>query len=92
MTKVYKVFVGGRARDLFNELEEKCKAHDWWFSMSDDHRFWVRGNEQRKEINKLVRRLRDIGLGKEADEIYYKYAPEEFLPKEAAHDGQGEEA
>jgi len=92
MTKTYEVSGDlDDARKIMNLLKEKCKVHDWWYSMSDDHGAWRRGNEQRKDINQLVSILKERGLGERATEIYYKHAPEEFLPKEAAHDGQGEE-
>tara|TARA_R110000751_G_scaffold68969_2_gene140272 strand:+ start:694 stop:978 length:285 start_codon:yes stop_codon:yes gene_type:complete len=92
MTKIYKVDGNlDDARKIMNLLKEKCKVHDWWYSMSDDHAAWKRGSEQRKDINQLVKILANVyGLGERATEIYYKHAPEEFLPKEAAHDGQGE--
>jgi len=88
MTRVYQVTLEeGESMDdvrkVMNLLKEKCKAHDWWFSMSDDHSAWKRGNEQRKDINQLVEILtRVYGLGERAKEIYYQHAPEEFKPKE----------
>ena len=96
MTKIYQVNLEDGtnlddARKIMNLLKEKCKAHDWWYSMSDDHSEWEKGSEQRKDINQLVKILTNVyGLGERATDIYYEHAPEEFLPKEAAHYGQGE--
>ena len=35
------------------EYYEKLEKHDWLYSYSDDHRVWLRGVEERKELQSL---------------------------------------
>ncbi len=57
---------------IVQELEQCLKEHDWYYSFSDDHRYWSRGFSQRKHIFSLKEQLNDDKL---FDELYKKYAP-----------------
>lgn len=35
------------------EYYKKLEQHDWFYNYSDDHRVWLRGVEQRKELQAL---------------------------------------
>ena len=59
-----------------NELEELeicLKKHDWWYQMSDDHRYFVSGDKERAHIEFLMRKVDRLV----AVELYNKYAPTE---------------
>lgn len=58
------------------ELEELLQAHDWWHMMSDDHRVYYWGNEEKKKILKMVEDMGDIGIA-----LYNRYAPEQMRRK-----------
>jgi hypothetical protein len=60
---------------LFNDLEQKLKAHDWYYMMSDDNRAYSNGSAQQSEIRKLIKSLEAMGMGDEAKNLYNKYAP-----------------
>jgi hypothetical protein len=53
------------------ELEERLKAHDWTYMMSDDNRAYARGYEQSWRIDSLVE-----SLGERGEELYQKYKQE----------------
>lgn len=63
---------------MLKELEQRLKSHDWWYQYSDDHRYWVRGGQEWKEIRELVAQINDAGLEKEAETIWKKTAPDDF--------------
>lgn len=35
----------------------KLRSHDWYFAYSDDHSYWVRGQQQRKELDAMHKNL-----------------------------------
>lgn len=37
------------------QFKEMLKKHDFWFSMSDDHRVYTRGRAEREEINNALK-------------------------------------
>jgi len=39
---------------IIQEFYDKLHAHDWFHEYSDDHRAWVAGRNDRKEIDKIV--------------------------------------
>ena len=56
-------------------LESACKAQDFYYMYSDDHRVWSEGFDRDKRINAI---LSKIGHSREAIEIFNHYAPEEY--------------
>lgn len=63
---------------MLKELEQRLKSHDWWYPYSDDHRYWKQGGQEMDAIRKLVARINDAGLEKEAEAIWKKTAPADF--------------
>ena len=61
--------------DLLVEFEELCKNHDWWYAMSDDHRVWTRGTEERDALIAKLQECRNAGLTEESNEIWERYRP-----------------
>ena len=37
------------------EFYDKCKAHDWYFAMSDDSRVYDKGRKERDELIALAK-------------------------------------
>ena len=35
----------------------KLRSHDWYYAYSDDHNYWVRGDQQRKELKAMHKNL-----------------------------------
>ena len=50
------------------QLEDLLKKHDFYFSFSDSHKDWKRGNENENNIRKLV----DF-IGKDGMKLYKTY-------------------
>ena len=50
------------------QLEELLKTHDWYYQMTEDHRVWQRGSQQRSKIRELVNEL-----GNEGKDLYDRY-------------------
>lgn len=59
-----------------DHLKDLCAAHDWYYSFSDDHKVWQRGNEQINKIREVMLGLQDQGMGKEAKQVYENWKPE----------------
>jgi hypothetical protein len=55
---------------LLIELELMLKGHDWYYSSTEDMRWWEQGVKQKIEIDKVVAQL-----GKEGQDLYDKYNP-----------------
>ena len=55
------------------ELEALLVSHDWYYAMSDDHRYYLRGKRQYNEIWNLMTELKDNGYFTEAENLYDKY-------------------
>ena len=36
------------------EYYDKLEKHDWYYAMSDDHRYWVAGERSIKELKRLA--------------------------------------
>jgi hypothetical protein len=62
--------------DLLEELEDKCKAHDWYYEYSDDYSVWKKGQAKAVEIRSIVSKLERLGARTSAMEILAKYAPQ----------------
>tara|TARA_R100000315_G_C5193232_1_gene112858 strand:- start:165 stop:374 length:210 start_codon:yes stop_codon:yes gene_type:complete len=54
-------------------LEELLQTHDWYYNMSDDHRYYLQGRRQYNEIWRLMDELKDNGYFTEAENLYDKY-------------------
>jgi hypothetical protein len=56
-----------------NELIDLLKTHDWYYSWSDDHSVYQKGEKVQQRINSLVK-----SLGAEGKALYNKYAPKDL--------------
>jgi hypothetical protein len=63
----------GGQDDLMAQLEQALKSHDWYYMMSDDHRWYKRGSEQAQNIHNLITKLKDAGQGEQAEALYKSY-------------------
>jgi hypothetical protein len=59
--------------NLLKKIEQMMKDFDSYYEMSDDHRYWVKGTEQKRELEKLKDELVKKGLSKDLNTIYQKY-------------------
>lgn len=59
--------------DLMQQLEKALKEHDWYYMMSDDHRWYKAGIEEAQNIRNLIEKLRAVGRGDEAEALYQSY-------------------
>jgi hypothetical protein len=57
-------------------------GHDWYFHYSDDQRWYRRGMDQRKELDKAYASLSAQGLEVEAREMFNELSPDGFHMKE----------
>ncbi len=58
-----------------SDLEKKLKSHDWWYAYSDDSRRYNSGDNNWREITKMIKGLKG---DKEAEKLWNKYAPKDF--------------
>ncbi len=63
----------GGQDDLMAQLEQALKSHDWYYMMSDDHRWYTRGSQQAQNIHNLIMKLKDAGQGEQAEALYKSY-------------------
>jgi len=59
--------------DLLKQLEDECRAHDFFGEYSDDFRVWQSSFKTNNHINFLLKKL-DNSV--EAIEVYNRYAPD----------------
>lgn len=59
-----------------DKLKEMCEHHDWFYSFSDDHKVWEKGNEEIKAIREMMILCQESGMGREAKQIYENWKPE----------------
>jgi hypothetical protein len=52
-----------------DELRMLIQQYDPFYEMTDDTRFWQRGQDTDRRIRVLVKRLRAEGYGAEVDEL-----------------------
>lgn len=64
-----------------DEFKSMLENHDWFFTYSDDHRYYTRGRDQRAAIEKAYDKLSEQGLEQEAKELYNDISPDEFYMK-----------
>lgn len=64
--------------DNWELLENRLKTMDWFYSMSDDHRYWVAGEAKMKEIDNLMGSLKLIDPDR-VTTLYNKYSPKRFV-------------
>ena len=57
---------------LMQDLEGELKRHDWFYYMADDNRSYTKGEDQQREIKRLLKMLNN---SPEAIALYNKYAP-----------------
>lgn len=58
---------------LLVQLEELLKQHDWYYNMSDDHRYYTSGREQSKVIQQTMEKLNNNNCSVLSKELYDKY-------------------
>jgi len=58
---------------LLSTYENKLKAHDWYYYMSDDSRRYNSGEMSIKTLNDIKVELGKRGLADEAKELFSKY-------------------
>ena len=61
--------------ELLKELEDECRAHDFFGEYSDDFRVWQASFRRNNLINSLLTKL-DNSV--EAIEVYNRYAPDKY--------------
>ena len=60
-------------RQCLEEFEQMCQQHDWTYEMSDDHRYWVTGQEQKQVLMKTYNEFLSGALANDAKRIYGYY-------------------
>jgi hypothetical protein len=76
--KLKTILLEATENPMLKELEDRLKSHDWWYSYSDDHRYYKQGRYEAEEIRKLVAKINDAGLQKQGEAIWKKTAPNDF--------------
>ena len=66
------------AINQLDDLEQKLKNHDWYYSFSDSNQEYLKGQKQIKDINNLIKSLKEKGYNEEVKELYNKYKPSKF--------------
>ena len=61
--------------NLLKELEDECRAHDFFGEYSDDFRVWQASFRRNNLINSLLKKL-DNNV--DAIKVYNRYAPDEY--------------
>jgi hypothetical protein len=59
-------------------FKSMLETHDWFYSYSDDHRYYTRGSDQRALINKALDELTEQGLEREAKDLFNEVSPDDF--------------
>ncbi len=59
---------------LLVQLEELLKNHDWYYNMSDDHRYYTIGRQESEEIQQTMEKLINNNCGVVTKELYDKYS------------------
>ena len=58
---------------LLVQLEELLKNHDWYYNMSDDHRYYTSGREESQKIQQTMEKLNNNNCSVLSKELYDKY-------------------
>ena len=61
----------GNDKALLDEFEKLLRGHDWYYMMSDDHRWYLAGYRQAEKIRSMVPKIPP----KEGAKLWDKYAP-----------------
>jgi len=64
-----------KLKAALDEFERALQQHDWYYDYSDDSRVWRRGNNQRIELDSMLKLLHEMGAGREADQLWGKHSP-----------------
>ena len=62
-------------KELLKELEDECRAHDFFGEYSDDFRVWQASFRRNNLINSLLKKLDNSA---DAIEVYNRYAPSKY--------------
>ena len=65
---------GNQKEKKMKELEKKLKSHDYFFTYSDDRRYYEKGKKEQEEIRKLVDEIGEDGLS-----LYKQYLKQKGL-------------
>lgn len=68
--------------EMLENYRVMLKGHDWFFHYSDDHRYYTRGMEQSKALDKAYAQLSAEGFEVEAREMFNELSPDGFHMKE----------
>jgi len=52
------------------ELEAALIAHDWYYQMSDDYKYYTAGRAEATNIRGLMQAAKDNNKGEEAERLY----------------------
>jgi hypothetical protein len=63
------------------DYETMLRTHDWYFHMSDDHRWYVRGRDERNAIDSAIKELTAAGQREEAVRLFNDISPSDFFMK-----------
>ena len=55
------------------QFEELLKNHDWTYMMSEDSRYYRRGQKQLKEIEEAIAQAGESEWGEEYQNLYNQY-------------------
>ena len=67
---------------MLEDLKEMLNTHDWYYTYSDDHRYYTRGKVEMERINAEIERLTAEGFRSEACALYNEMKPADFFDKE----------
>ena len=57
-------------------FKSMLETHDWFYTYSDDHRYYTKGRDEAHKIRIMMERLEAAGQGDQAKELFEKYRPE----------------
>jgi hypothetical protein len=60
--------------EIWTDLEQRLKNHDWYYAFSDDHRVWQSGEASRHILLNLMNEAVKIDPYK-ARKMFARYAP-----------------
>jgi len=58
------------------ELSKMLDSHDWFYVYSDDHRAYRKGADERADINTVILKCKDKGLGDAAESLFHSKVPD----------------
>jgi len=60
---------------LLEKLEHLLQGHDWYYNMSDDHRYYTSGRAEYDRIRETMEECNNNNLGTMATELFRRYNP-----------------